>query len=99
MESAGFVLRVREPGHRMLRTLDKDVHLHVYEPADRAIADYVDLRDWLRESAADRALYAVTKRDLAQRKWVDMNDYADAKTEVVQDILVRARKWRNTRGR
>lgn len=92
---AGFVLRVREPGHRMLRTPGKDVHLHVYEPTDQAVADYLDLRDSLRESAADRALYAATKRDLAQRAWVDMNDYADAKTEVVQDILGRAGQWRN----
>ncbi|MCW2616309.1 MAG: uncharacterized protein JWN08_3303 [Frankiales bacterium] len=92
---AGLVLRVREPRHRMLRTPHKHVHLHVYEPADQAVADYLDLRDWLRESAADRALYAATKRDLAQRTWVDMNDYADAKTDVVLDILGRAREWRN----
>lgn len=95
LEGAGFVLRVREPGHRMLRTPDKDVHVHVYEPADQAVADYLDLRDWLRESAADRALYAATKRDLARRAWVDMNDYAEAKTEVIQAILARARAWRD----
>ncbi|MCW2714444.1 MAG: uncharacterized protein JWN88_1491 [Frankiales bacterium] len=92
---AGLVLRVREPGHRMLRTPGKDVHLHVYEPADQAVVDYLDLRDWLRESASDRALYETTKRDLARRAWVDMNDYADAKTDVVLDILGRARAWRN----
>lgn len=95
LEDAGFVLRVREPAHRMLRTPGKDVHLHVYEPADKAVVDYLDLRDWLRESAADRALYAATKRDLAQRAWFDMNDYADAKSDVVLDILGRAREWRN----
>jgi GrpB-like predicted nucleotidyltransferase (UPF0157 family) len=79
----------------MLRTPGKDVHLHVYEPADQAVVDYLDLRDWLRESASDRALYETTKRDLARRAWVDMNDYADAKTDVVLDILGRARAWRN----
>lgn len=95
LEEAGFVLRVREPGHRMLRTPSRDVHLHVYEPADQAVVDYLDLRDWLRESTADRALYAATKRDLAQQAWFDMNDYADAKSDVIQDILGRARRWRN----
>jgi GrpB-like predicted nucleotidyltransferase (UPF0157 family) len=30
LEAAGFVLRVREPGHRMFRTPERDVHLHVY---------------------------------------------------------------------
>lgn len=91
---AGFVLRVREPRHRMLRAPDEDVHLHVCEPADQSVADYLDLRDWLRVSASDRALYAAVKRDLAQRAWVDMNDYADAKTDVVLDVLGRARAWR-----
>jgi GrpB-like predicted nucleotidyltransferase (UPF0157 family) len=95
LENAGLVLRVREPRHRMLRTPRKDVHLHVYEPTDQAVVDYLDLRDWLRASAADRGLYASTKRDLAQRKWSDMNDYADAKSDVVLDIIGRARDWRN----
>lgn len=95
LEDEGFLLRVREPGHRMLRTPAKDVHLHVYEPADQAVVDYLDLRDWLRVSVADRALYAGTKRDLARRAWSDMNDYADAKSDVIRDILERARAWRS----
>ena len=28
LQDAGFVLRVREPGHRMMRTSTRDVHLH-----------------------------------------------------------------------
>jgi GrpB-like predicted nucleotidyltransferase (UPF0157 family) len=94
LEEAGFILRVREPGHRMFRTPGRDAHLHVYEPSSRAVADYLDLRDWLRECQADRTLYAATKRDLAQRDWSDMNHYADAKTHVVLDILARAKVWR-----
>ena len=94
LEQAGFVLRVREPGHRMFRTPERDMHLHVYEPGRPEVADYLDLRDWLRESASDRALYEATKRDLAQRDWSDMNYYADAKSEVIRDILGRAKGWR-----
>lgn len=94
LEAAGLQLRVREPGHRMLRARARDVHLHVYEPAHRAVRDYRDLRDWLTVNAADRELYAATKRRLAQQSWRDMNDYADAKSEVVQDVLGRARTWR-----
>ena len=92
--AAGLELRVREPDHRMLRTPARDVHLHVYEPAHRAVRDYLDLRDWLSVDAADRELYAETKRRLARQPWRDMNDYADAKSEVVQDVLRRARAWR-----
>ena len=94
LESAGFQLRVREPAHRMVRTPARDVHVHVYEPGRREVRDYIDLRDWLRVDAQDRELYAATKRMLARRQWNDMNDYADAKTEVIHDILARARAWR-----
>ena len=93
--SVCFELRVREPDHRMLRTLARDVHLHVYEPDRIEVVDYLDLRDWLRIDTADRELYAATKRRLAQRPWRDMNDYADAKGEVIRDVLGRARAWRN----
>jgi len=94
LESVGFMLRVREPGHRMLRTAARDVHLHVYEPDRPEVRDYLDLRDWLRVDVDDRELYAAEKRRLAQQRWRDMNDYADAKTGVIRDILTRARAWR-----
>jgi GrpB-like predicted nucleotidyltransferase (UPF0157 family) len=94
MEDAGFVLRVREVGHRMFRTPERDVHVHVYSSGDQAITDYLDLRDWLRVDEADCGLYADAKRDLAQRPWSDMNHYADAKTDVIKQVLGRARAWR-----
>jgi GrpB-like predicted nucleotidyltransferase (UPF0157 family) len=46
-------------------------------------------RDHLRANPADRDLYERTKRDLAQRTWTYTQDYADAKSEVVEDILAR----------
>jgi len=47
-------------------------------------------RDWLRTSAADRELYATAKRELAARDWKYGQQYADAKTAVVHDIMSRA---------
>lgn len=94
LEREGFMLRVREPGHRMLRTPALDVHLHVFHPDDAAVRDYRDLRDWLRADDADRALYAATKRRLARQHWSDMNHYADAKSDVIALILSHARHWR-----
>ena len=82
----------------MFRTPERDAHLHVYEPRAPAVQDYLDLRDWLRQSPSDRALYEATKRELAQREWSDMNDYADAKTDVVHAVLGRARAWRSGDG-
>ena len=49
-------------------------------------------RDWLRENAADRELYERTKRELARREWKYMQNYADAKTAVVEEILARAQE-------
>jgi GrpB-like predicted nucleotidyltransferase (UPF0157 family) len=47
-------------------------------------------RDRLRADAADRELYADAKRELASVDWKYVQQYADAKTAVVQDILARA---------
>jgi GrpB-like predicted nucleotidyltransferase (UPF0157 family) len=47
-------------------------------------------RDRLRRDAADRDLYETTKRELAGRTWVLAQDYADAKSPVVEEIMSRA---------
>lgn len=92
--AAGYELRVREPGHRLVRTPARDVHVHVYERGAQAVDEYLLLRDHLRSDADDRALYASTKRALLSREWDDMNDYADAKTDVIVAIKARARAAR-----
>ena len=76
--AAGYELRVREPGHRLVRTPARDVHVHVYRRGDPAVDDYRLLRDRLRSDAADRALYESVKQGLMTRSWGDSNDYADA---------------------
>jgi GrpB-like predicted nucleotidyltransferase (UPF0157 family) len=92
--AAGYDLRVREPGHRLVRTPARDVHVHVYEEGDPAVEAYLLLRDRLRSDAADRDLYERTKRELMTRRWETMDAYADAKTAVIQGILARARAAR-----
>lgn len=87
---AGYLLRVREPGHRLVRTAARDVHVHVYETQHDAVTKYRLFRDRLRTDAADRELYARTKRALVATGFTDMNAYSDAKTEVVLAILERA---------
>ncbi|GAA4676561.1 GrpB family protein [Frondihabitans cladoniiphilus] len=96
---AGYLLRVREPGHRLVRTPARDVHVHVFERGDPAVSEYLLLRDHLRADAPDRALYESTKRTLLERRWSDMNDYSDAKTEVILAIKARARAVGVTRRR
>ncbi|MFJ4030249.1 GrpB family protein [Paenarthrobacter sp. NPDC089989] len=92
--AAGYELRVREPGHRMVRTPSKDVHVHVLEDGDPAVDDYLLFRNRLRTDPGDRALYEETKRALLSRSWADMNAYAEAKTGVISAIKARARASR-----
>jgi GrpB-like predicted nucleotidyltransferase (UPF0157 family) len=93
MEAAGYVLRVREPElfeHRMFKGPDTDVNVHVFSTGCVEIDRMLAFRDRLRTDAADRELYERTKRDLARREWKYVQNYADAKTAVVGEILARA---------
>jgi GrpB-like predicted nucleotidyltransferase (UPF0157 family) len=90
LEGAGYILRVREPGHRMFRTPAKDVHVHLWDAMPQ-IERHVDFRERLRASRESRLLYERTKRELATRRWADVNEYADAKSAVIARILARAR--------
>jgi GrpB-like predicted nucleotidyltransferase (UPF0157 family) len=92
--AAGYEVRVREPGHRMLRTPSRDVHVHVWRDADPEVHRYIWFRDLLRRSPEDRAAYEQLKRELAQSEWADMNDYADAKGPLIETILARQKPER-----
>jgi len=92
LERIGYVVRVREPGHRMLRGGADDVNLHVYGVGATEIDDYLLLREWLRTNPRDRARYAALKRRLARREWEDINLYADAKGPLIRELLERARR-------
>lgn len=88
--AAGYELRVREPGHRLVRTPERDVHVHILGMSDEKGAAYLRLRNRLRADEADRELYERTKRDLVAAGMTDMNAYAEAKGGVIADILTRA---------
>jgi GrpB-like predicted nucleotidyltransferase (UPF0157 family) len=90
LTSAGYILRVIEPQHRMFRTPDRGVHVHVWRDGSDDQRDQLVFRDWLRTNAEDRQRYEAVKRELASRSWESMGDYAKAKTDVVTDIMNRA---------
>jgi GrpB-like predicted nucleotidyltransferase (UPF0157 family) len=50
----------------------------------------VRFRKHLCRSRADRERYAAIKRELAARPWKYMQQYADAKSEIVGEIMRRA---------
>ena len=95
LTAAGYALRIREPDwfqHRMLRGTDPAVNLHVFPAGCPEAARMLAFRDWLRTCRADRDRYAAEKRRLAGRQWAYVQDYADAKTAVVREILERIRQ-------
>jgi GrpB-like predicted nucleotidyltransferase (UPF0157 family) len=93
LERSGYVLRIREPDwyqHRLFKGPDANINLHVFSAGCVEIDRMLRFREHLRSSAADRDLYARTKRELATRRWNYVQEYADAKTDVVQAIIARA---------
>ena len=93
LETAGYVLRIREPDwyqHRLLKGPDTNINLHVFTVGSKEVERVLILRDWLRKDRTDRELYAETKRQLAGQKWKFVQNYADAKSKVVEAILARA---------
>ncbi|WP_107657553.1 GrpB family protein [Nocardia suismassiliense] len=91
--AAGYQLRVREPAHRMVRTVQRDVHVHIATVGSDWERRHLLFRDWLRHNVHDRAAYEQLKRQLAQQNWPDMNAYADAKGSLIAEITQRAEAW------
>ena len=75
----------------MFRTPARDVRVHVWADADPEIERYLAFRDRLRQSPEDRAAYERVKRDLATRAWTDVNEYAEAKGELIESIIAKAK--------
>jgi GrpB-like predicted nucleotidyltransferase (UPF0157 family) len=93
LERAGYVLAVREPDwfeHRLLKGPGAGVHLHVFSAGCPETERMVRFREHLRGHRPDRDAYAATKRELAARPWKYMQQYADAKSEIVGEIMRRA---------
>ncbi|MGH3126740.1 MAG: GrpB family protein [Gaiellaceae bacterium] len=92
LDAAGYVLRIREPDwfeHRLFKRPDTNVNVHTFSEGCEEVDRMVGFRDWLRTHDDDRDLYLAAKRELAQREWKYVQNYADAKSAVVREILAR----------
>jgi GrpB-like predicted nucleotidyltransferase (UPF0157 family) len=97
LERAGYTLRGREADwfeHRRFKGPDIDINLHTFSAGCAEVDRMLRFRDWLRTNAADRELYVRAKRELAAERWTYMQQYADAKTEIVKEIMARAEAGR-----
>ena len=93
LETVGYRIHLREPGwheHRLFTAGENSVNLHVFSSGCPEVERMVRFRDWLRICRDDRELYARTKRALVEREWKYTQNYADAKSSVVAEIMSRA---------
>jgi GrpB-like predicted nucleotidyltransferase (UPF0157 family) len=100
MEAAGYVLRIREPEwfeHRVFKGPDTEINLHVFSSGCPEIQRVLAFRDRLRTDREDRESYERAKRQLAAKEWKYVQNYADAKTSVVEHIIARANRGRMSR--
>jgi GrpB-like predicted nucleotidyltransferase (UPF0157 family) len=93
LEAGGYRLSIRKPEwfeHRLFKGPDTNINLHVFSAGCEEVGAMLRFRDHLRSHETDRELYAAAKRELAARDWKYVQQYADAKTAVVREILARA---------
>ena len=93
LEAAGYVLRIREPDwfeHRLFKGPDTNVNVHTFSDGCEEVERMVAFRDCLRTHDDDRDLYLAAKRELAAQEWKYVQNYADAKSAVVREIVARA---------
>ena len=90
LQRLGYRLRIREDDwydHRMLKLNQPQVNLHVFGFNCPEVKRMLDFRDWLTTHPDDMALYGSTKRRLATQSFEYVQDYADAKSDVVSTIF------------
>lgn len=75
----------------MFKGAQNSVNVHVFSSGCPEVDRMLVFRDWLRTNASDRELYAQCKRALVRKPWKYTQNYADAKTAIIGEILARAR--------
>jgi GrpB-like predicted nucleotidyltransferase (UPF0157 family) len=66
--------------------------MHVVSAGDPGVGRWLIFRDRLSMHPDVRELYERTKRELATRRQKYVEEYADARSEVVEEIVARARE-------
>lgn len=94
LTEAGYRLVIREPDwhqHRVYKGPEINLNLHVFSEGSSEIERLLLFRDHLRANPQARGRYVAAKRGLAERTWDTIQDYADAKSEVIEKLIEDAR--------
>ncbi len=94
LEASGYILRIREPDwheHRLFKGPDTNINLHILvrttiRSSGCCSSGTVSERAWKIEN-----IYLKTKRELAAKNWKYVQNYAVAKSAVVEGIIKSAR--------
>ncbi|MDQ3047671.1 MAG: GrpB family protein [Bacteroidota bacterium] len=68
-------------------------HIHLVQIGGEFWERHVSFRDFLRKNENAKNEYALLKRQLAQKDWLNGNEYAAAKTDFIKAIEVRAKDY------
>lgn len=66
--------------------------IHIVEIGSEFWGRHLFFRDYLRQNPEIMNEYAALKKQLAEREWVDVNEYADAKSEFITGIENKAKE-------
>lgn len=67
--------------------------IHLVEISDEFWERHIFFRDYLRQNSEAAKKYADLKKQLAEREWEDVNEYADAKTEFIKCVENKAKEY------
>ena len=90
LEAAGYRLVLREPDwhqHRVCKGPGANINLHIFGVGSSEELRMLAFRDRLRRDPDARRRYLSAKRRLAARHWEFIQQYADAKSQVIEAIL------------
>jgi GrpB-like predicted nucleotidyltransferase (UPF0157 family) len=65
-------------------------HIHVIHRDSEFWNDTIRFRNHLRKNAADRLVYELLKKQLAENEWESITDYTTAKGDFIKMILLRS---------
>ncbi len=69
-------------------------HIHLVQINSDWWVDHLLFRDYLRGNSEVRRAYDALKRQLAEREWESRDDYTQAKSSFIQQVMEEARAWR-----
>lgn len=102
LEANGFIFRGEDHSGQLLYVCGgpgfRTHHIHAVIYQSEAWNNYLNLRDYLNCHEADAQAYSELKQALAGRYPDDREAYTARKSPMVQEILTKARRWREAQG-